>query len=66
MQPSFGTLRLGRKYGFGGKQAHDARLVAMMLCWGIDRILTLNDSDFQGYATEGILIITPQSLQSHG
>ena len=32
-----------------GKQAHDARLVALMLSHGITHILTLNTSDFARY-----------------
>ncbi|MGD9720083.1 MAG: type II toxin-antitoxin system VapC family toxin [Pirellulales bacterium] len=51
--------RLGQKYGFGGKQAHDARLIAMTLCWGIETILTLNERDFRPYRAEGIVIETP-------
>jgi hypothetical protein len=54
--------RLARTYAFGGKQAHDARLVAMMLCWGIDKILTLNDRDFRPYSAERVLIVNPESL----
>ena len=54
--------RLGLKYNFGGKQAHDARLVAMMLCWGVDTILTLNERDFRQYVAEGIIILTPESV----
>ena len=47
-----------------GKQVHDARLVAMMLAWQIDSILTLNDRDFRRYEPEGIRIVTPDSLTS--
>ncbi len=54
--------RLGRQNEFRGKQAHDARLVALMCCWGIDKILTLNDRDFRRYETEGIVAINPSSL----
>jgi predicted nucleic acid-binding protein len=55
--------RLGSIYRFGGKQAHDARLVAMMLCWGIEKVLTLNERDFRPYAAEGIEIVTPLARQ---
>lgn len=58
--------RLGLKYSFGGKQAHDARLVAMMLCWGVDKILTLNERDFRQYAAEGIAVMTPESIGTTG
>jgi len=54
--------RLGKKYEFRGKQAHDARLVALMRCWGIDKILTLNDRDFLRYEAEGIVAVNPRSL----
>jgi predicted nucleic acid-binding protein len=37
--------RLIAKYGVVGKQVHDARLVAMMLAWQVDSILTLNDRE---------------------
>lgn len=37
--------RLVVQYSVVGKQVHDARLVAMMLIWKIDTILTLNDEE---------------------
>src|SRR5438876_1057874 len=43
-----------------GVQAHDARLVALMLVSGLTHILTLNVSDFQRYP--GITAISPQSI----
>ena len=36
-------------YGVSGKQAHDARLVALMLSHGITQLLTLNTPDFARY-----------------
>lgn len=51
-----------RIYQVSGKQVHDARLVAMMLAWQIDNILTLNDRDFRRYEAEGIKIVTPANL----
>ena len=54
--------RLVRQYGVSGKQVHDTRLVAMMLVWNIDKILTLNDRDFLRYTPEGIVVVTPESL----
>lgn len=54
--------RLLLHYGLVGKQVHDARLVAMMLVWQIDSILTLNDRDFRRYEPEGITISTPASV----
>jgi predicted nucleic acid-binding protein len=32
-----------------GKKAHDARLVALMLVHGVDRILTFNVGDFRRF-----------------
>jgi predicted nucleic acid-binding protein len=43
-----------------GKQAHDARIAALMLAQGITHILTLNPGDFTRY--EGITSVTPQEL----
>lgn len=40
---------LVNRYEVRGKQAHDARLVAFMLCHGLDQILTLNTDDFARY-----------------
>lgn len=54
--------RLGKAYGFGGKQVHDARLVAMMLAGKVGSILTLNTRDFQRYQSEGIVVLTPENL----
>jgi hypothetical protein len=63
----FGELkRLVAQYAVVGKQVHDARLVAMMLAWRIDSILTLNDRDFRRYDPEGITIVTPTSLTTSG
>jgi predicted nucleic acid-binding protein len=54
--------RLIATYGVVGKQVHDARLVAMMLVWKIENILTLNEQDFRRYEPEGIKIFTPASI----
>lgn len=54
--------RLIGKYGVVGKQVHDARLVAMMLVWQVENLLTLNDRDFRRFEPEGIKIVTPASL----
>jgi predicted nucleic acid-binding protein len=56
--------RLIATYQVSGKQVHDARLVAMMLAWQIENILTLNDHDFRRYEPEGIKIVTPADLIS--
>jgi predicted nucleic acid-binding protein len=56
--------RLVSNYSVVGKQVHDARLVAMMLAWQIENILTLNDRDFRRYEPEGINIVTPAELMA--
>lgn len=42
-------LQLVRRVQMGGKQVHDANLVATMLANGITRLLTFNDSDFRRF-----------------
>jgi predicted nucleic acid-binding protein len=54
--------RLIAKFSVTGKQVHDARLVATMLVWRVENILTLNDRDFRRYEPEGVRIVTPQEL----
>lgn len=54
--------RLIATYNVIGKQVHDARLVAMMLAWQIESILTLNDRDFRRFEPEGINVVTPADL----
>lgn len=44
-----------------GVQVHDARLAAMMLAYGVTRILTMNQPDFLRYA--GIQAIHPSQVQ---
>ena len=41
--------RLLVAYGVTGVQAHDARLVAAMIVYGVRRILTFNVQDFTRY-----------------
>lgn len=43
-----------------GKQAHDARIAALMLAHGVTRILTLNAADFARYSD--IIAVTPQEI----
>lgn len=45
-----------------GKQAHDARLVALMLSHGVTHILTLNTADFARYPE--ITALTPAEILS--
>jgi hypothetical protein len=54
------------KHRVVGKQVHDTRLVAMMLSWQVDKILTLNERDFFRYQAEGIVVIKPGSLAGPG
>jgi predicted nucleic acid-binding protein len=43
-----------------GKQAHDARIAALMLAHGVTHLITLNPSDFARY--DGITAVTPQEI----
>jgi predicted nucleic acid-binding protein len=56
--------RLGATYQIQGEQVHDARLVAAMLTWSLDAILTLNAQHFRRYEPEGIRVVTPQEVLS--
>ena len=48
------------KYSVQGKQAHDARITALMLVHGLTRILTFNVNDFARYSD--ISAFTPQDI----
>ena len=52
---------LVEKYDVRGKQVHDARLVAVMLSYGLTDLLTLNPSDFRRF-TE-INVVEPKDVQ---
>lgn len=54
--------RLLFQYNVVGKQVHDARLVAMMLTWQIDHVLTLNERNFKRYVPEGIVVLSPATI----
>jgi predicted nucleic acid-binding protein len=57
--------RIVSTYTIQGKQAHDARLVAVMKANGIGQILTFNTGDFQLYtAGEGITVVDPSAVAS--
>lgn len=43
-------LDLLNETGTGGKQVHDANIVATMLTYGIDQLLTHNTSDFSRFS----------------
>jgi toxin-antitoxin system PIN domain toxin len=51
-------IQLGRNYSFGGRQVHDANVVATMLAYGERRLLTFNEADFRRFAPP-IEIVTP-------
>jgi hypothetical protein len=40
-------MELSRPYSFGGRQVHDANIVATMLAHGERRLLTFNEADFR-------------------
>jgi toxin-antitoxin system PIN domain toxin len=49
---------LGRRFSFGGRQVHDANIVATMLAHGETRLLTFNDVDFRRFSSV-IEIVVP-------
>ena len=51
-------MELCRRFTFGGRQVHDANIVATMLAYGERRLLTFNGSDFRRFA-EVIEIVVP-------
>ena len=51
-------VELGSRYSFGGRQVHDANIVATMLAHGERRLLTFNGSDFQRF-NDVIEIVVP-------
>ena len=58
--------RLVDELGVSGVKVHDTRLVAVMRCCGITKLLTLNESDFRRYIGEGITVMTPETYVGHG
>jgi predicted nucleic acid-binding protein len=51
-------VSLGRGFSFGGRQVHDANIVATMLAHGETRLLTFNDADFRRFSNV-IEIVVP-------
>lgn len=49
------------QYGVSGKPVHDARLVAVMMAYGISRLITFNTSDFARYTS--ITLIEPITIK---
>ena len=44
-------MALTRRFAFGGKQVHDANIVATMLAHGETRLLTFNVADYRRFGT---------------
>lgn len=44
-------MRLANSFAFGGKQVHDANIVATMLAHGETRLLTFNMADFRRFGS---------------
>jgi predicted nucleic acid-binding protein len=55
-------LTLMDTYLLGGKQIHDANIVATMLVYQIPQILTLNVADFQRFSKIITLVTLPEIL----
>jgi predicted nucleic acid-binding protein len=51
-------MQLSRRYSFGGRQVHDANVVATMLAYGERRLLTFNEGDFRRFSPL-IEVVTP-------
>jgi predicted nucleic acid-binding protein len=51
---------VAERHSVAGKQAHDARIAALMLAHNVTHLLTLNTADFARYAE--ITTITPQQV----
>lgn len=54
-------IRLLQSHPTQGKQVHDVNLVATMLVYGIDTLMTLNISDFKRFA-DVIQVISPVDM----
>jgi predicted nucleic acid-binding protein len=52
------------EFEVSGVQVHDARLVAVMLAHGVERILTFNDQDFRRFEPAGIEAVHPSAVLS--
>jgi predicted nucleic acid-binding protein len=53
-------IELLKEFPSGGKQIHDANIVATMLVYNIDSLLTLNVEDMKRFATK-VKVISPIS-----
>ena len=52
--------KVARENSVRGRQAHDARIAALMLAHGVTHILTLNAADFARY--QGITPVSPSDV----
>lgn len=50
-------IGLCRRVSFGGRQVHDANIVATMLGHGERRLLTFNDADFRRFTADIELVV---------
>jgi len=51
-------MTLSKHFAFGGKQVHDANIVATMLAYGETSLLTFNGADFHRFASV-ITVLAP-------
>ena len=52
-------VELCGRFAFGGRQVHDANIVATMLAHGERRLLTFNSADFQRFAPLIEVVVPP-------
>lgn len=52
-------MALLRTYATRGKQIHDANIVATMLAFGIDTLLTFNLDDFRRFEDRILIVVPP-------
>lgn len=57
--------RLIQAHAVEGVLAHDTRLAAVALVYGVKNVLTFNIRDFNRFAVEGLNIINPASVPPH-
>lgn len=56
--------RLVNAYAVEGVLAHDTRLAAVALAYGIENVLTFNIRDFVRFAPEGLNIVDPATVKA--
>jgi len=60
-QVTLNLLALIKEIPVGGKQIHDANIVATMIAYGIDTLLTANVDDMKRFASKIKIIPLPQN-----